>query len=187
MCQCTDTPKRCHEVSQNMKNVNSTPRKTAADRPTQLHTGERLFLWGFRAIAQQHHCEHPVVAAIQQCYGEFGVSGAAALIEALVNAFFHTAHTTIAIHNPRCPCVSDEEAYLLRAMALTQFGYSNAAGRQFERWLPKLAAEWVLAPVSEVGKLFHAAGLSFCLGDVDRLNLAEGGHQSWPTASRALH
>jgi hypothetical protein len=170
-----------------MKEVSSTPNASQTDKPKQLDAGERLFLWGFRTIAEHRRCEHPVIPAIQNCYRQFRIERAAPSIDAIVDAFFHTAHTPIAIHSARCPCVSDEEAFLLRAMASAQFKDAGAARRQFERWLPVQAAEWILGPVSEVGRLFHIAGLCFCWRDADKSKVAEAREPIWPAVSRAVH
>jgi hypothetical protein len=170
-----------------MTDALSTSSKLQADKPTQLDFGERLFLWGFRAIAQHHQSDHPVVPTIRDHYEQFGIADAAVLIHAMVDAFFHTAHAPIAIHSACCPCVSDEEAVLLRAMAAAQRGDIDAAREQFGRWLPETAAEWIAVPVSEVGRLFHAAGLSLGARSVDGSKMAQTAAQSWPAGSRTVH
>ena len=170
-----------------MKDIVSTSMKAQADKPTQLEPGERLFLWGFRALAQHRHCGHPVLTALRECYSRFGVEDAAVLVDALADAFFHAAHTPIAIHSAPCPCVSDDEALLLRAMASAQFGDRAAARQRLAHWLPEAAAEWVLGPATELGRLFHAAGLSFCLAEVDGDATVQTATQSWPIGSRTVH
>jgi hypothetical protein len=161
------------------------PNKYQADKPAQIDTAGRLFLWGFRMIAEHRRCDHPTLPAIKDCYQRFGIEDAAPLIDALVDAFFHTAHTPITIHSARCPCVSDEEAFLLQAMTSAQSSDTGAARRQFERWLPAQAAEWVMGPVFEVGRLFYVAGLSFSPREAD--STAQFGQQNWPVMSRAVH
>jgi hypothetical protein len=129
-------------------------------RFAQLESGERLFLWGFRTMAQHRACGCPVVAAMRQVYGQFFVRDAAAPLEVLVDAFASTAHTAIAIHGPCCPCASEGEACLLRAMAAAQSADLVAARRQFEHWLPELAADWILGAACGLGQIFKAAGMT---------------------------
>src|SRR5579872_3849762 len=89
-------------------------------RLAQLESGERLFLWGFRTMAQHRACGCPIAGVLRQVYGQFFVDGAVASLETLIEAFAGTAHTAITVHSPCCPCVSESEAFLLRAMAAAQ-------------------------------------------------------------------
>jgi hypothetical protein len=170
-----------------MKHAAPPPNKIQADKPAQIDAGARLFLWAFRMMAEHRHCEHPTFPMIKDCYRRFGIEAAAPLLDALVDAFFHTAHTPIAIHSAGCPCVSDEEQFLLRAMAAAQLRDAGVAQRQFERWLPAQAVEWVLDPVCEVGRLFRAAGLAFGPRNPVRAAMAQADEHAWAVVSRAVH
>jgi|SRR5690242_8923265 len=129
-------------------------------RLAQLESGERLFLWGFRTMAQHRACGCPIVGVMRQVYGQYFVDDAVASLEMVIEAFAGTAHTAISIHSPCCPCVSESEALLLRAMAAAQSADLDAARQQFEHWLPELAADWVLGAACGVGQIFKEAGMT---------------------------
>lgn len=148
-----------------MSKVIAFPYKASPDQPRMLELGERVFLWGFRAIAQHHQYRRPIMAAVEQVYAQYHVEDAIVLMDALVEAFGCTAHTAIGLHNPRCPCLSESEASLLRAMAMAQAGDLRAARREFERWLPELAADWVLQPAYTIGRMFQTGGMLLPLRD----------------------
>ena len=171
-----------------MTNIVASPRHASNDLPPRLEPGERLFLWGFRAMAQHHRCGRPSIAAMRHLYGQFHVEDAVASLDAMVHAFACTAHTAIAIHSPVCPCVSECETVLLRAMAAAQSTDLLTACREFERWLPELAADWVLNPACGIGRMFQAEGMVFPLREVrtKRLNNATE-TRKWPIISNTLH
>ena len=135
------------------------------DQPRILELGERVSLWGLRAMARHHQSGRPILAAMEQVYAQYHVEDAIILIDRLVEAFGCTAHTAIGLHNPCCPCLSESEASLLRAIAMAQACDLRAARREFERWLPELAADWVLQPACTIGRMFQAEGLLLPLRD----------------------
>jgi hypothetical protein len=157
-------------------------------RFAQLESGERLFLWGFRTMAQHRSCGCPIAAAMRQVYGQFLVADAAAAVETLVEAFASTAHTAIEVHSPCCPCVSESEVFLLRAMAAAQSANLDAARRQFERWLPLLAADWILGAACGVGTIFKAAGMTLPLRGQGTISVDDDPDVGrWPALSTARH
>lgn len=171
-----------------MNNVLPFPRAASPDKPTSLNRSERLFLWGFRAMAQHRGCGCPVVAATRRVYGQFQVEDAVESLDALVDAFASTAHTAIEIHSPNCPCVSESEMLLLRAMAAAQFSDLDTARRGFGRWLSELAADWALGLACGIARMFQAAGMTLSLRDVETTGIDEtAATRSWANGSRALH
>jgi hypothetical protein len=148
-----------------MSNAAAFPNETSSDQPRMLELGERIFIWGMRARAQYHLCGQPTLAAMEEVYAQFHVEDAIAPLDTLVEAFACAALTTIGLHNPCCPCLSVSEASLLRAMALAQTCHLRAARREFERWLPELAAEWVLHPACTIGRMFQTEGMLLPLRD----------------------
>jgi hypothetical protein len=165
-----------------MKNVIPFQRVSSPDRLPRLDFSERLFLWGF------HRCGRPIVAAMRQVYRQFHVEDAMTSLDALIEVFACTAHTAIEIHSPCCPCVSESEALLLRAVAAAQVGALEVARRTFERWLPELAADWILSPACGIGTIFQIAGMTLPLRDIGTMRLHETATmQSWPAGPQALH
>jgi hypothetical protein len=172
-----------------MKNVIAFPRQTPTDVMPRLDEGERLFLWGFRTIARHLRCECQAGVVIRQAYEQFVVDDAVASLEMLIEAFAYTAHTAIEVHSPDCPCVSACEMSLLRAMAAAQSGDLDAARRQFEVWLPELAADWILGPARGLGTIFQDAGLTFSERKSGMQEEANGNRPMprWPAGSQARH
>lgn len=125
----------------------------------RLDVGERLFLWGFRAIAQCHRLGWPSMSEIRQVYDHFGVADAAPSLHAMLKIFACTGLTAVELHSPGCPCVSDSERLLLQAVAAAQRDEKETARRRFGYWLPSAAADWILEPACGLGRLFAARGL----------------------------
>jgi hypothetical protein len=169
-----------------MTNAQSLAPVESAEQLIDFEIGERLFIWGFRAIVQHRKCGKPAISELERVYNEFGVDAALWSVDALVQAFALTAHTAIEVHCPGCPCISEAELSLLRAAAGAQRADFEIARREFERWLPVAAADWALAPARGLGQLFQAAGLRFPWREevlVDQESMAVGGS----SVSRALH
>ena len=153
-----------------------------------LEAGERLFLWGFRAMARHYRFGQPTLAEMRQVYWHFGVEDAVASLDALIGTFARAAHTPIETHSPGCPCVSPSERSLLRAAAGAQIGALATARRELEQWLPSLAADWAAEPLRGLGRLFQAAGLSLPLRDRELATVPETmASRTWPVASPTLH
>jgi hypothetical protein len=169
-----------------MTNAQWLARVESAEQLIDFEIGERLFIWGFRAIVQHRKCGKPAISELERVFSEFGVDPALWSVDALVQAFALTAHTAIEVHCPGCPCISEAELSLLRAAAAAQRADFEIARREFERWLPVAAADWAVAPARGLGQLFQAAGLRFPWRDEDPL-----GQRSMtadkPVASRLLH
>lgn len=171
-----------------MSNAAAFANEASPDQPRILEPGERVFIWGFRSMAQYRRCGRPLLVAMEEVYAQFHVEDAIALIDTLVEAFACTAHTTIRLHNPCCPCLSESEASLLRAMAMAQSSDLRAARREFERWLPELAAERVLHLACTIGRMFQAEGMPLPLRDAlsakpDKVFNA----RMWSSASNVRH
>ncbi len=154
----------------------------------QLGVGERLFIWGFRAMAQYHRLGWPTVTDLRQVYGHYGVGDAVPSLDALLETFACTAHTAIELHCPGCRHVSPCEYYLLQAMSAVQSGSIDLARHGFERWLPGVAADWILSAARGLGTIFNAAGLTLPHRDAEPLGVHETmTMQSWPIGSPTLH
>lgn len=137
----------------------SIARTTMTRTLSQLDVGERLFVWGFRAIAQCHRLGWPSMAELQRVYDHFGVADAVPSLEAMIDTFACTAHTAVELHCPGCSCLSGSEHLLLQAAAASQRGESELARRRFEYWLPEIAADWILGPACGLGRIFAKSGL----------------------------
>jgi hypothetical protein len=160
----------------------------AASALRRLEAGERLFLWGFRTMAQHYKFGRPTIPELRQVYWHFGVDDAIASLDALVGAFARAAHAPVEVHSPGCPCVSPSERCLLRAAAAAQSGALATARRELERWLPDLAADWATEPLRGLGRLFQAAGLNLPLRERDLATAPETmATRTWPVASATLH
>jgi hypothetical protein len=154
----------------------------------QLDASERLFIWGFRSMAQSRRRAWPTKLEISKVYDHFRVATAVLSMEALLEAFECSAHTAIELHSPVCPCMSKSEFSLLQAVTATQHGRFEAARVQFERWLPPIATDWVMAAAQDVADLFRAAG--FLLPERDTADLAYDKlalMQNWPATPPTLH
>jgi hypothetical protein len=150
-------------VDIDMNNVISFPHDAESDGPMQLSMSEHLFLWGFRLTAHHRGCGCPISGAIKQVYGQYHIADVVEALDAMIEAFASTAHTAIEIHSPNCPCVSESERSLLRAMAAAQSADLSKAHREFERWLPALAVDWILGPARGIAGSFRAAGMALPL------------------------
>jgi hypothetical protein len=169
-----------------MNNTVSLARVRSRSTLARLTIGGRLFLWGFRSMAQHHRCGRPSIDAMRQVYKQFDLEDAVVSLDALVEAFAQTAHTPIEIHSPCCPCVSLSEALLLRAVAATQSGTLDVARRSFGRWLPDLAADWVLCPACGLGQLFRKAGFTLPIDETAH-SYEPATIRGWPGAPGTLH
>ena len=171
-----------------MSDLEPSPREASRRTPCRLDVGERLFVWGFRALAQHHRRGSPSFAELQEVFEHFGVDGAVSPLDAVMDAFYRTAHTAIEVHGPACPCVSMDEIFLLRGFAAAQSGDLETVRGQFERWLPELAADWVLAPMCGLARLFQTAGYTLPRHH-DRQASTDPTRaiRTWPIGSQALH
>lgn len=171
-----------------MKNVISFPREKSSDGLAQLDRGERLFLWGFRAMAQHHRCDCPVGGEIRKVYSRYQIDDIVGSLDAMIETFASNAHTAIEIHSPNCPCVSESERVLLQAMAAAQSSDFNGARRAFERWLPALAADWIVGPACGIARAFQTAGMTLPVRNVEAPDMHETtAALSFANVSRALH
>jgi hypothetical protein len=173
-------------VDDRMSKLGSLARTQSPERLFDFEIGERLFIWGFRATMQHRKYGKPTVTELERIFAQFGTDAAVWSLDALVQAFALTAHTPIEVHCPCCPCISEAEISLLRAAAAAQRGDLDIARREFERWLPGQAAEWVLAPVLGLGQLFQAAGLRLPLREEDLVK-QDSATVGRPIVSRVLH
>jgi hypothetical protein len=171
-----------------MTNVISFPREVLSNGLAQLDLSERLFLWGFRAMAQHHRCGCPVGDEIRTVYGRYQIDDIVGSLDAMIEAFASNAHTAIEIHSPNCPCVSESEKILLQAMAAAQSSDLNGARRAFQRWLPELAADWIVGPACGIAKTFQTAGMTLPLRTIEAPDMHETtATPSFANVSRALH
>ena len=170
-----------------MSEINSLDMEsTAALR--RLDAGERLFMWGFRIMAQHHRFGRPTIPEIRQVYWHFGVEDSVLSLDALVGTFARAAHAPIEIHSPGCPCVSQSERCLLRAAAAAQSGALAIVRRELGRWLPGLAADWATEPLCDLGRLFQAAGLDLPLRESQPTTAPETmSTRTWPVPPHTLH
>jgi hypothetical protein len=154
----------------------------------QLTTAERLFIWGFRAIAQCARLRWPAVADIRHVYDHFHAGDAVPSLEALHETFACTAHTSIELHCPGCRGISPSELDLLRAVSAVQRRRIDAARAEFERWLPPVGADWAMAPAEGLATIFRIVGLELPdrpahASDDDRMAAL----RSWPLGTATLH
>ncbi len=124
-----------------------------------LGLAERLFIWGFRSIGQFRRLGWPSMSEIQEVYRHFAVADAVAPLDAMFEVFACTARREIELHCPGCAFVSEGEYRLLQTAAAAQQGLSELARDRFKRWLPEVAADWIMLPICRVGQIFVSAGL----------------------------
>lgn len=154
----------------------------------ELGTGERLFVWGFRAIAQHRRLGWQSAAVLQRAYGHFGVADAVASLDAMLETFARTAYRAVELHCPGCARMSDCEFRLLQATAAAQRGDIDLARRRFERWLPEIAADWILAPACGLAKIFAEGGLTLPARDTELVRIHDAAaKRSLRIGSPTLH
>jgi hypothetical protein len=124
-----------------------------------LEVSERLLVWGGRtwvACCRRRHCP---MAEIKGVFSRFGVTDAAASLDALLGAAAQHAIRSIAVQCPVCAQISDDEVTLLSAASAAQRHDPATAQAHLQSWLPAAIAEWALGPLHGLGVLFARAGL----------------------------
>lgn len=124
----------------------------------RLNAAERLFIWGFRALARPD-AVMPTYAEVCRVFDHFRVQGAVAHLEVLIDIFACTSHRAIELHCPHCAHLSESEYCILRAGAAAQRGQSDAARGMLDDWLPPLATEWASSPLRGITTIFRIADL----------------------------
>lgn len=153
-----------------------------------LGVGERLFIWGFRSIAQYRRLGWPSMLEIQQVYRHFAVADAVAPLDAMFEVFACTARRAIELHYPGCPCVSEGECRLLQAVSAAQQGDSRLARNRFKHWLPELAADWIMPSICGLGQIFANAGLALSVRQAESSRTGETMRMRiWSLGSPTLH
>jgi len=127
---------------------------------SRLSVAERLFIWGFRSLAQQQRPGSPTRAELHHVFEHFSVIDSVPSIDALLQTFDCTAHSSIELHIAGCCCLSAGEHNLLRTISAVQHKDYDTALMQFERWLPPVTASWALSPTRGLTTIFAAAGLT---------------------------
>src|ERR1044072_8911424 len=112
--------------------MNSSTSPGSLDLPA-LRAAERLFIWGFRAMARSVGAV-PTPADIQQVYDHIRVGDAVLSLESIIEIFACTAHTAIEVHCPTCPRMSDSEHAILAPTAAAQQDGTDVPREQFEAW-----------------------------------------------------
>jgi hypothetical protein len=135
---------------------------TYPNSTTLLDAAERAFLIAVRWWASAfRHGEDPVPHLCQHLHA-LGARDAAFSVDALMAIIARTVRQPIAIHCPRCPQLSPDEAHLLHAASLTQAGESALAARALRTALLSASgAEFALGPLAGLGELFARASLLF--------------------------
>jgi hypothetical protein len=91
-----------------------------------------------------------------------GVAAATAPVQAMMETIAETVQRPLAIHAPRCPCLSDDERQLLDAALLAQRGHEALAERALRTaLLSAQGAEIAVTELVAIGGLFEAARLCF--------------------------
>jgi hypothetical protein len=91
-----------------------------------------------------------------------GARDAAFSVDGLMTVVARTVRQPIAVHCPRCPHLSDDEAHLLHAASLAQAGERDLAERALRTALLSApGAEFALGPLEGLGELFAEARLLF--------------------------
>lgn len=154
----------------------------------QLGLGERLFVWGFRAIAQHHRLGRPRMSEVRCVYDHFQVADAVSSLNAMLETFACTAHSTVELHCPGCPCVSGSEYLISQATAAVQRGEIDLARQRFSNWLPDISTDWILSPASGLGRIFALHGLLLPLHATAFISLpATMAKQTWPVGAPIFH
>jgi hypothetical protein len=175
-----------------MSDITAPQNPTSTETLLQLDLAERLFVWGFRSMAEYRRRGWPTMGQMHEVCDHFRVDGALPSFDELIEAFACAAHTPIEIHSPGCPCISEGETFLLRAAASAQAGDLDTASRGFLRWVPASTTGWLVAPACAIGGTFRAAGIIMPVRHAalhaDRTEAAGGTALSWQAVgSRSLH
>jgi hypothetical protein len=171
-----------------MSDITASQNSTSTETLLQLDLAERLFVWGFRSMAEYRRRGWPTMKEMHDVCGHFRVDGALPSFDELIEAFACAAHTSIEIHSPGCPCISESETYLLRAAASAQAGDLDAASRRFSRWVPSSATGWLVAPTCAIGSTFRGAGIIMPIRQAARAEAANGAALNWQAmGSHSLH
>ncbi len=132
------------------------------DTTHALDSAECVLLLGVRWwVADYRHGIHPI-PRLRQAMNIAGPQEAAFPVDQLMAVIARTARQPIAIHCPRCPNLSPDEAQLLHAASLAQAGETALAERALRTALLSAAgAEFALGPLEGIGALFAEAKLLF--------------------------
>jgi hypothetical protein len=135
----------------------------AASYPTHsadLDKAECVLLLAMRWwVASRREGEDPLPRLFRGL-GTAGAHDAAFAIDSLMAVVARTARRQIAVHCPRCPGLSDDEAQLLHAASLAQAGDAPQAERALRHaLLSAQGAEFAIGPLEGLGTLFTEASL----------------------------
>jgi hypothetical protein len=129
---------------------------------TFLDTAECAFLIAVRWWVSGYQGDEDPVPRLCRGLKIAGARDAAFTINEFMAVIASTAREPIAIHQPRCLDLSDDERQLLFAASLAQAGESAAAERALRASLVSPAgAESALEPLEVSVELFAQAGLIF--------------------------
>lgn len=150
-------------------------------RRAELTQAERLVLWGMRTWVAALRADIPVDDHINRTFRQAMVPAAASLLSGMMVMLAEGAARPMSLHQPRCPCLSEDERLILDLVALVQAGRTSAARQHAAGLLLPTAGRTVAGAVGPFAELLADAGL--------RLQPSEEAlatHDAWYEARPAL-
>jgi hypothetical protein len=131
-------------------------------RTSQLDAAECTLLIAMRWWVAAFRRGDDPTSRLRQGLELAGAREAAFSVDGLMAIVARTVRQPIAIHCPRYPHLSEDEAHLLHAASLAQAGGSDLAERALHTALLSApGAEFALGPLKGLGELFAEATLLF--------------------------
>ena len=131
-------------------------------RTSLLDAAERVLLDAVRWWVEAFRPGDDPMPRLRQDLAVAGARDAAFSVDGLMAVVARTVRQPIAVHCPRCPHLSEDEAHLLHAASLAQAGESDLAERALRSALLSApGAEFALGPLEGLGDLFAKARLLF--------------------------
>jgi hypothetical protein len=124
----------------------------------QLDLSEKLLIWGIRSWVACCKARICPMAPLRHVFCRYGITDAAASLDALLSITVQSAVRPINVHCPKCSQLSPDEVCALQATAAAQSYEFEAAQAHLEIWLGE-AANMALGPLCGLGALFRDAGL----------------------------
>ena len=132
------------------------------DRTAALDSAECTLLVSIRWWVVAFRDNAPAVPRLRRGLAFVGAADAALSVDSLMAIAAASNRHPLAIHWPRCTCLSDDELVFLHAASLVQHGDAARAGRVLAATLlTDDGAAFACAPLAGLGTLFAGCGLRF--------------------------
>jgi hypothetical protein len=128
-------------------------------RQAELSQAERLVLWGMRTWVAALRADIPVDDHIERAFRQVMAPSAAPVLSGMMVMLAEGASRPMSLHQPRCPCLSEDERLLLDLVALVQAGRVAAARMRAAGLLLPTAGRTVAGAVGPFAELLACSGL----------------------------